>query len=617
VVEVLGEEGKLYSLHSSCPVCGFSFPEIEPRLFSFNNPKGACPTCNGIGTLDLSDVEALEEEGLIETEDEDGDEEIDEYALRTCPDCHGTRLRAEALNVVLDGRNISEVASVPALELEGQLQKLKLSSKQQLVGEKILSQIVDRLRYLNRVGTGYLSLDRPTRTLSGGEAQRIRLASQVGSSLIGVLYVLDEPSIGLHPRDHHRLLEILQEIRDRGNTILMVEHDEDTIRTADHLIDLGPRAGRLGGELMAHGTPQELEKNPSSLTGQYLSGKKKIELPQERRLGTGSFLELKGASGNNLNNVDLKIPLGTLTGVSGVSGSGKSTLVIDTLFRILSKEFYSSHKEPAPYKKLLGLEHLDKVIDINQKPIGRTPRSVPATYVGVFPMIRELFAQLPESKIRGYKPGHFSFNVKGGRCETCQGAGLRRVEMHFLSDVYVKCETCQGRRYNREVLHIRFRGKNIADILEMTTAEAEEFFRNHSTIHRKLETLVRVGLDYITLGQSSTTLSGGEAQRVKLSKELSRRGTGKTLYILDEPTTGLHFEDVKKLIDLLQALVDQGNTVLVIEHNLDVLKCCDHIVDLGPEGGRGGGELVVSGKPEDVAREKRSMTGKFLSSLLR
>ncbi len=616
VVQPLGEEGKTYSLHSSCPVCGFTFPELEPRLFSFNNPKGACQTCNGIGTLDLSDGETIGE-APVETSDEISEEdEVDEYSLKTCPDCEGTRLREEALNVIIDGKNIADVSKLPTTDLEMILKNVNLTNKQRLVGEKILGQIIQRLQYLNRVGTGYLSLDRPTRTLSGGEAQRIRLASQVGSSLIGVLYVLDEPSIGLHPRDHHRLLEILQEIRDRGNTIIMVEHDEDTIRSADHLIDLGPRAGRLGGELMAVGHPKELEKNPNSVTGQYLSGKKRIETPKNRRKGSGLFLELKGATGNNLKNVDLKIPLGTLTGVAGVSGSGKSTLVIDTLFRILSKEFYSSHKQPAAFKGISGLENLDKVIDINQKPIGRTPRSVPATYVGVFPMIRELFAQLPEAKMRGYKPGHFSFNVKGGRCETCQGAGLRRVEMHFLSDVYVRCETCNGRRYNREVLHIKFKDKNIADVLEMTTVEAEEFFRNHSSIHRKLETLVQVGLDYITLGQSSTTLSGGEAQRVKLSKELSRRGTGKTLYILDEPTTGLHFEDVKKLIDLLQALVDQGNTVLVIEHNLDVLKSCDHIVDMGPEGGRLGGEMVAKGTPEEVVKVKRSMTGIYLKPLL-
>lgn len=611
LVQPLGEEGKLYSLHSSCPECGFTFPELEPRLFSFNNPKGACPTCNGIGSLDLSEVEELEEE----LTDEEA-EEVDEYSVQECPDCLGTRLRPEALNVLIANKNIAELSALPAEQLEKELNEAEWTRRQNIVGEKIIRQIADRLSYLNRVGTGYLSLDRPTRTLSGGEAQRIRLASQVGSSLIGVLYVLDEPSIGLHPRDHHRLLEILQEIRDRGNTIIMVEHDEDTIRTADHLIDLGPRAGRLGGQLMAEGTPDQVEKNPASLTGQYLSGAKKIEIPLQRRSGSGLSLELLGASGNNLKSVNLKVPLGTLCGVSGVSGSGKSTLIIDTLFRLLSQHFYSSHKEPAAYKDIRGIENLDKVIDINQKPIGRTPRSVPATYVGVFPLIRDLFAQLPESKIRGYKPGHFSFNVKGGRCETCQGAGLRKVEMHFLSDVYVQCETCGGRRYNREVLHIKFRDKNIADILEMTTAEAEEFFRNHPSIHRKLETLVQVGLDYITLGQSSTTLSGGEAQRVKLSKELSRRGTGKTLYILDEPTTGLHFEDVRKLVDLLQALVDQGNTVLVIEHNLDVLKSCDHLIDLGPEGGVSGGEIVAQGSPEQVAKNAHSITGKFLKPLL-
>lgn len=609
-IEVVGKEPKIYSIHRACPECGYSFPEVEPRLLSFNNPRGACETCHGLGTIDLEDED-------LEVEDADmGEEELDEYALAECPDCHGTRLRPEALNIYLGEKNIAEASALPVSDLLGFVKGLKLESKDKLIGEKVLKQVISRVEYLCRVGTGYLSLSRPSRTLSGGEAQRIRLATQVGSAMIGVLYVLDEPSIGLHPRDHHRLLEILQEIRSRGNTILMVEHDEDTIRGADHVIDLGPRAGRLGGELMAVGAPQEIANSSTGLTSDYLSGRKKIEIPKDRRQGNGTYIALKGASGNNLKDVTLKLPLGTLCGVTGVSGSGKSTLIVDTLYRMLAAEFYGSSKVVAPYESVEGLENIDKVIEINQRPIGRTPRSVPATYVGLFPLIRDLYAKLPESKIRGYRPGHFSFNVKGGRCEECQGAGMIRVEMHFLSDVFVRCETCQGRRYNREVLNIHYRGKSIADVLEMDVEEAEEFFRNHKLVHRKLETLNRVGLDYITLGQSSTTLSGGEAQRVKLSRELSKRSTGKTLYILDEPTTGLHWDDVRRLVSLLQELVDQGNTVLVIEHHLDVIKSCDHVIDLGPEGGRLGGEIVAEGTPEQVASVKKSETGKFLKKLL-
>jgi excinuclease ABC subunit A len=603
----VGEEATIYSIHSSCPKCGFSFPELEPRLFSFNHPKGACETCNGIGTVDIADEAEYGDEDL---------EEVDEYSIEVCPDCEGSRLRLEARNVLLGENTITDLARQPIDELSEFLQYMDLSERRALIGEKVIKQIGDRLDYLKRVGCGYLSLDRPTRTLSGGEAQRIRLASQVGSALVGILYVLDEPSIGLHPRDHHRLLEILQEMRDRGNTILMVEHDEDTMLGADHLIDLGPRAGKLGGELMAVGKPADVASNKKSLTGQYLSRIKQIEMPKQRRPGNGGFLHLTGASGNNLRDVDLKIPLGTLCGVTGVSGSGKSTLIVDTLYRILAEEFNKSSLQPADFEELDGLDLIDKVIEINQKPIGRTPRSVPATYVGVFPMIRDLYSNLPEAKLRGYMPGHFSFNVKGGRCEACQGAGAIRVEMHFLSDVFVPCETCNANRYSREIMNVKFKEKNIAEVLKMTVAEATEFFQNQPRIHRKLETLNRVGLDYIHLGQSSTTLSGGEAQRIKLARELSKRGTGKTLYILDEPTTGLHFDDVSKLILLMNELVAQGNTVLVIEHNLDVIKSCDHLVEMGPEGGTGGGQIIFEGTPEAMIQHKSSMTGPFLKQLL-
>lgn len=631
IIETLSGQRTICSLHSACPICGHSFPELEPRFFSFNNPRGACESCHGLGTLDLIEEEQYDDGGehrvlkkvsyKYKNEkkvSEDEEEGLDTPEIGICPSCHGTRLRSDALSVKVQEKNIAELSDMSAEELRGCLAQIqnRFSGKNQMIAEKISAQILSRLDYLLRVGCGYLSMARPARTLSGGEAQRIRLATQVGSSLIGVLYVMDEPSIGLHPRDHHRLLEIIGELRDRGNTILLVEHDEDTIRFADHVIDLGPRAGRLGGAIIAEGTAEEIEKNKDSLTGRYLSRQLQIPIPANRRSGNGQFLELKGASGNNLKTVDLKIPLGVLTAVTGVSGSGKSTLVIDTLYKLLASHFYGALAVPSPYTEIRGLSQIDKVIDINQRPIGRTPRSTPATYVGLFPMIRDLFSNLPDSKLRGYEPGRFSFNVKGGRCDTCLGHGQIRMEMHFLADVFVTCDTCLGSRYNRETLNVKYNGKNIAEILAMTVQDAMVFFKNHVAIHRKLETLHRVGLDYMTLGQSSTTLSGGEAQRVKLSKELSKRGTGKTLYILDEPTTGLHFDDIKKLVELLHELVDQGNTVLVIEHNLEVIKTADHIVDMGPDGGIHGGRVVASGTPEDIIKVPDSETGKYLKPVL-
>ncbi len=529
-----------------------------------------------------------------------------------CPTCLGARLKPEALAVRVGGSSIDDLVRLSIKKTRSFFTKLKLSAKDKHIAQQILKEIKARLGFLCNVGLDYLTLERTASSLSGGEAQRIRLATQIGSRLVGVLYILDEPSIGLHQRDNRRLLDTLEELRDLGNTILVVEHDRDTMEAADHLIDLGPGAGRRGGKVVAHGTPRQVIRNAKSLTGRYLAHKESIPVPEHRHTSNGDYLTLRGAQGNNLKNIDVEIPLGMFICVTGVSGSGKSTLINETLYRILAAEFYNSKHPPLPYRDLDGLEHIDKVIDIDQSPIGRTPRSNPATYTGVFTFIRDLFAQLPESKVRGYKPGRFSFNVRGGRCEACEGDGIIKIEMHFLPDVYVTCEECKGKRYNRETLEITYKGKTIADILDMTVNEALTFFSSIPRIKNKLLTLQRVGLGYIHLGQQATTLSGGEAQRVKLSTELSKIATGKTLYILDEPTTGLHFEDIKMLLQVLNELVERGNTVLVIEHNMEVIKTADYIIDLGPEGGDDGGYVVAAGAPEDVAKIKKSYTGKFL-----
>ncbi len=538
--------------------------------------------------------------------------------VNVCPECHGARLRKESLHFKINGKNISELARMDISTLDTWFTNLdkKLTSRQKQIAAEVVKEIKKRIGFLVDVGLDYLMLDRPMRTLSGGESQRIRLATQIGTQLVGVLYILDEPSIGLHQRDNVKLISALKNLRDIGNSVLVVEHDKDMMLECDYILDIGPGAGRHGGNVVASGTPDEFLKK-DSLTAKYLKGKLNIEVPAKRRDGSGDYLRLLGAKGNNLKNVDLELPLGKMICITGVSGSGKSSLIHDTLFPILNKHFYNSRREPLTFKKVEGLENLDKVIEVDQSPIGRTPRSNPATYTEVFTEIRNLFSQLPEAKIRGYKPGRFSFNVKGGRCETCEGAGLKVIEMDFLPDVHVFCETCKGKRYNRETLEVRYKGKSIADVLEMTVEQATEFFESIPKIHRKVQTLFEVGLGYITLGQHATTLSGGEAQRVKLATELSKKDTGKTLYILDEPTTGLHFEDIRHLLDVLNKLADKGNTVLIIEHNLDVIKVADYIIDLGPEGGAGGGEILVQGTPEVVAKDKRSYTAKFLKEELK
>ncbi len=698
-------ERTVFSSRFACPVSGFTIEEIEPRLFSFNSPHGACPKCDGLGTqgffdpaLVVPDDRAALAEGAIapwsgaqtpyydqtlqslarhfkvttrtpwgelpkavrrailsgteepvaftykdgvraytvtkpfegvirnlerrflETDSVWVREELARYrAERPCDACNGARLKPEALAVRVAGSNIaqaSELSISAALPwFEGVMPTL--TPQRAEIARRILREIVDRLRFLNDVGLSYLTLARGSATLSGGESQRIRLASQIGSGLTGVLYVLDEPSIGLHQRDNERLLGTLRRLRDLGNTVLVVEHDEDAIRAADHLIDMGPAAGRDGGRVVAEGTPAEVAANPRSLTGDYLSGRRQIAVPAMRRpVQAERMLRVIGARGNNLKDVTAAFPLGTFTCVSGVSGGGKSTLVVDTLYRAASRRLMGSGEVPAPHDRIEGLELLDKIIDIDQSPIGRTPRSNPATYTDLFAPIRDWFAELPESRARGYKPGRFSFNVKGGRCEACQGDGVLKIEMHFLPDVYVTCDVCKGRRYNRETLEIKYRDKSIADVLAMTVDEAVGYFSGQTRIHDRLRILQQVGLGYVSLGQQATTLSGGEAQRIKLSKELARRATGRTLYILDEPTTGLHFEDVRKLLDVLHALVDQGNTVVVIEHNLEVLKTADWILDLGPEGGEGGGRIVAEGTPEAIAANSESHTGRFLAPLV-
>ncbi len=696
VVEVRGDGRMVFSERFACPECGISFPEMSPRVFSFNSPHGACPECDGLGTrlavvpdrvvpdpgktlaegavapwagkngtffrqmlralqdhlgLDLhtpwrdlpervrhavlhgTGDEAVDFkfeakrstyrfrkpfEGVIprlerrvrEARDEGDLEDLAEYLeARPCPACGGARLRPESRAVTVGGLAIHELCARSIEAAAGFFEGLELASRDAAIAERVLREIRERLRFLLDVGLGYLTLDRPATTLSGGESQRIRLATQVGSRLTGVLYILDEPTIGLHPRDNRRLLGTLVELRDLGNTVIVVEHDEDTIRTADHVVDMGPGAGERGGEVVAQGSPDEIAASPASLTGAYLAGRREIPVPRERRRPGDRFLVVRGARGNNLKGLDVEIPLGLFVCVTGVSGSGKSTLVVDTLYPALAAALHGARLRPLPHDRIEGLEHIDKVVDVDQSPIGRTPRSNPATYTGVFAPIRDLFARLPEAQVRGYGKGRFSFNVKGGRCEACKGDGLLRIEMHFLPDVYVTCEECAGRRYNRETLEVRYKGASIADVLEMTVSQALELFRNVPRVRDKLATLEDVGLGYIRLGQSSTTLSGGEAQRVKLAKELSRRATGRTLYILDEPTTGLHFEDVRKLLEVLHRLVDQGNTVLVIEHNLDVVKTADHVIDLGPEGGDAGGRVVARGTPEEVAASEGSHTG--------
>ncbi len=597
LVGVLTDNGKvsLYSEKLACIRCGVSYPEITPRVFSFNSPHGACPACDGIG-YSMTPGSSDEEDFTL---------------LEACEVCKGARLRPESLSIKLASQSIAEVTHLSVRAAADFFSSLKLTERELMIAHRILKEIRERLGFLVNVGLDYLTLDRAAATLSGGEGQRIRLATQIGSGLVGVLYILDEPSIGLHQRDNRRLLQTLLRLRDLGNTVVVVEHDAETMMAADHLLDMGPGAGTHGGQVIAQGTPNDVMGNLDSLTGQYLRGTQMVSLPRRQRKAKG-LLSIVGATKHNLKGMTAKIPLGLLTCVTGVSGSGKSTLVLEVLFHSLSQLLYQKKPKIDGCKELLGVEALDKVIDIDQAPIGRTPRSNPATYTGLFGFIRDLYSNLPESRVRGYKPGRYSFNVKGGRCEACQGDGLIKIEMHFLPDVYVTCEVCKGQRYNRETMEIHHKGKSIADVLNMTVDDAVEFFEHIPFIKRKLDTLHDVGLHYVKLGQSATTLSGGEAQRVKLSRELSKRPTGRTMYILDEPTTGLHFADVQRLLDVLDRLVEAGNTVVVIEHNLDVIKNADWIIDLGPEGGDRGGEIVAEGPPKEIAKSKRSYTGQVL-----
>ncbi|MBI5166114.1 MAG: excinuclease ABC subunit UvrA [candidate division NC10 bacterium] len=635
VVSILDGKDLTFSERLACIQCGVSYPELSPRVFSFNSPHGACPSCGGLGTKAEYLYDSSREGGFYLGEGLDYldrrykwtqsarvREKIENYverlySSRPCPDCQGTRLRKESLAVKVAGLSIADVARFSVKEALRFFNNLALSEKEHEIARRILKEIRERLGFLVNVGLDYLTLDRPAATLAGGEAQRIRLATQIGSSLVGVLYILDEPSIGLHHRDNVRLLNTLKRLRDLGNTVLVVEHDEETIRAADYVIDLGPGAGLSGGWVVACGAPTDIMANKASLTGRYLARELQIPVPRIRRPLTGLYLTIVGAREFNLKSIEVEIPIGVFTCVTGVSGSGKSTLVNEILRKALDVKFYGSRERPGAHDKILGTEHIDKVINIDQAPIGRTPRSNPATYTGVFGLIRDLYALVPEARMRGYRPGRFSFNVKGGRCEACQGDGLIKIEMHFLPDVYVTCEVCKGKRYNRETLEIKYKGKNIAEVLDMTVEEALGFFEKVPRVKEKLKTLYDVGLGYIKLGQPAPTLSGGEAQRVKLAKELSKRSTGRTLYILDEPTTGLHFHDIQQLLDVLHRLRDAGNTVLVIEHNMEVIKTADWIIDLGPEGGDEGGYLVAAGRPEEIAATKGSYTGQFLRRVLR